>query len=268
MSPVVRAAEEFLGLRRHDEGDWSLEIVPGVCGSAGSLFGGAGFAAALAVALHGESRSFVRASCAFRRGIRSPDTLELAESERKVGRRVTTSTVEGRTRGHPAIDVTAISTTHPRDRIFSRRLEAPIPDPDDCAERSYADPTPGLIGTRLDIRVAHAADEGGTCLLWARVRDVERLDPPLIALLSDHVAFALGQMTGHPLAAATLEIDLHLVLPELSGWLILGIEVDTIDEGAAHGIVRLWNEERSLVGVSTQTLMIAPSSLQSGTAGS
>lgn len=258
MSQVVSAAEGFLGLRRRDDGEWSLETGPGVCGSAGILFGGAGFAAALAVALDGESRSLVRASCAFRRGVRAPDTLDLVRVSQAIGKQVTTSTVEGRTRGRPAIGVTAVSTSHRRKRVFDRRLGASLPAPDDCAERSYADPTPGLIGTRLDIRVARPADEGGACLLWARVRDVATLDPPLIALLADHVAFALGQMTGRPLTAATLEMDLHLVVPEVSGWLLLGIEIDTIDEGAAHGVVRLWNEERSLVGVSTQTLLISP----------
>jgi acyl-CoA thioesterase len=266
MSQVVRAASDFLGLLRHEEGDWRLETVPGVCGSAGILFGGAGFAAALAVALDGEPRSFVRASCAFRRGVRSPDTLDLVRTQREIGQRVTRSTVEGRARGRAVIDATSVSTTHQREPIFSRHLEAVLPDPDHCAERSYADPTPGLIGSRLDIRIARPADQGGGCLLWGRVRDVETLGPPLIAILADHVAFALGQMTGRPLAAATLEMDLHLVVPEVSGWLILGIEIDTIDEGAAHGVVRLWNEEKSLVGVSTQTLLIAPSSPQSGTA--
>lgn len=80
-------------------------------------------------------------------------------------------------------------------------------------------------------------------------------DPLVLALFGDQIGTAVGQALG-PVGhyfTLSLEIGIHFVRPPATPWVLQDAEAWHIGDGYATGPTRLWDAERNLCAVATQT---------------
>jgi acyl-CoA thioesterase len=148
----------------------------------------------------------------------------------------------------------------------TRRWASPlsVPPPDQCPPREYRFGQEGL-NAELDVRIAsHAGTKrvggplaDGRSLLWARLRRRDTgLTAPVLGLLSDHVAFAVGEaIEGRPIAR-TLDSSLRFVQAAPTTWVMLDVRVLASAGPFAHGVVDLWSESGALLATGAQSLLV------------
>lgn len=115
--------------------------------------------------------------------------------------------------------------------------------------------TPGF-----DPRATDRAPGPARAQVWMRFLDEPRrpdgtLDPVALAVPADTLGWALFRRTGTslpPFLVLTLELDLQVLAPTRSRWLLQDVRCQHAGGGFAFGTVELWDEDRRLVAMASQ----------------
>lgn len=259
---------DWLGLCADGRERFTLPLARRLCAPRGPLFGGAAFAALVAAAEHSSRRKTLWAHAHFARPASAPESLHLEVDVRSTGRRQSLLAVTAR-QGDGIAASALVSTV---DRVRAGRSVAwvsppSVSPPDDCPERSYADPDPTSINGTLDVRVARSGrgDEGddgspsGHCVLWARLREAAAPGAAHLALLADHVPFAARQVLGSDPSVVSLESafrSFDSAGAQTIEWVLLDIALTAVTGAHGHGRVTLWTENGILLAEASQNFLV------------
>jgi acyl-CoA thioesterase len=105
----------------------------------------------------------------------------------------------------------------------------------------------------------------GRMASWTRLHKTPRLadgtiDPIVLALFGDQIGTAVGQALGPRghYFTLSLEIGIHFVRPPATDWVLQDAEAWYVGDGYATGPTRLWDAERNLCAIATQTANLRP----------
>lgn len=252
----VQGGIDFLGLRQDGSAQWHLPVSLAICSGTGRLFGGAA-SAALASAIETTcARSIKVLHVQFLRGAKRGVQLTGAVTHAPGGR-VAYAGLTLLDESRPVLRATAVLGA-PEGAVRFDRPAPVVPDPQDCPSRGYDFPLAGSLNDRLTVRVAGFA-EGRLprATLWIRSPWGPDLSAASLALVADHVPFALLHAPGSPFEEPVVTVDSTLRViqpPRASGWLLVDVRVDAIGDRFAVGTAEVWTEDLQLVAIGTQTM--------------
>ncbi|MEO8723901.1 MAG: acyl-CoA thioesterase domain-containing protein [Sphingobium sp.] len=140
-----------------------------------------------------------------------------------------------------------------------------VPPPEECAEVSTLRPGRHGIQDRFETRLAGgrypergtAAGRGsGNVQLWFRSREGHLADRQLLAVAADFVSVAIAGAIGRPAGGNSLDNTIRFGSIESVEWVLLDIEIETIDKGLVHGAVRLFSPSGRLMATASQSLIL------------
>lgn len=134
----------------------------------------------------------------------------------------------------------------------------PLPDPDDCVDRSGAVQGVDLaISSRCDVRLpddrmlAGGADDAVT-EGWIRFRDGTPPSPLALALFADAFPPSLFSKLGRVGWVPTIELTVHVRRRPAPGWIQARLECDDLVDGRMIETGTLWDSAGRLVARSRQ----------------
>jgi acyl-CoA thioesterase len=77
-----------------------------------------------------------------------------------------------------------------------------------------------------------------------------------LAILGDYVPFGVGQALGKHAGGTSLDNTLRVARLVPTEWVLLDIQVHTIQEGFGHGLVHLWAEDGTLLAIASQSCIV------------
>ncbi len=139
-----------------------------------------------------------------------------------------------------------------------------VPSPADCEPRRFRNPNDDSIMQRLDMRLALGRDfrdfDGtpgtGRSALWARVPEVLDMSAATLAILGDYVPFGVGQALGQMAGGTSLDNTLRVARLVPTEWILLDIQVHTVQHGFGHGLVHLWSRDGTLLAIASQSCIV------------
>ncbi len=112
-------------------------------------------------------------------------------------------------------------------------------------------PVKGRFG--LD-RVGNPQPEG-KLIMWMRPRDAA-VDLACLAILADYVPAGIGSALGMNAGGRSLDNTLRVVGVRPTDWVLVEIGIEAITRGLVHGQIALYSEDRHLMALGTQSLML------------
>lgn len=264
--PAVRP-EEFLSLRGEGTG-WQLSVPLRLCSGLGTLWGGAGLAAAVVVGEQATGRPCAWATVQYVRPVHEGDLLSLA-AEVSAGRTLSQAHVVGTVDG--AVALRALSAHGGAGDAVLRPPAAPedVPRPEDCAPREMplgVDPA-GTFLAEFEQRWAQAPravrSDGvpgtGRTRVWVRLRQPVETTAAALALLADLAPSAIAEAMGERAGGVSLDNTIRYAgadrLP-VSAWLLLDLTVDAVVRDVAQISGRLFDRDGRLVAVAGQSAVV------------
>ena len=77
-----------------------------------------------------------------------------------------------------------------------------------------------------------------------------------LAILGDYVPFGVGQALGRMAGGNSLDNTLRVARLVETEWVLLDVQVHTIQHGFGHGLVHLWAEDGTLLGTASQSTIV------------
>jgi acyl-CoA thioesterase-2 len=258
-------ARQFLGLEpTHNPHRWVLPITPAVCTGGGFLFGGCGLAAAIAALEGTTGRPTVWAASQYLSFARPPDMMDVDVTIAAEGRQVTQARAVAHVVDREILTVNAALGSRPVDASGQWEEMPEVPPPGDCAPRGYRHPRENSIMQRLDMRLADGRDfndfdgtaGSGHSALWARLPNVLDMSAATLAVLGDYVPFGVGQALGQMAGGTSIDNTLRVARLVPTEWVLLDIQVHTVQNGFGHGLVHLWSEDGTLLAIASQSCIV------------
>src|SRR5262245_1138998 len=258
-------AREFIGLEpTHNPHRWVLPVTPAVCTGGGFLFGGCGLAAAIAALEGTTGRPTVWAASQYLSFARPPEKMDVDVTIAAEGRQVTQARAVAHVVDREILTVNAALGERPLDASGQWEEMPNVPPPDDCAPRGYRNPREDSIMQRLDMRLADGRDfrdfdgtsGSGRSALWARLPEVLDMSAGTLAVLGDYVPFGVGQALGQMAGGTSIDNTLRVACLVPTEWVLLDIQVHTIQNGFGHGLVHLWSEDGTLLAIASQSCIV------------
>lgn len=257
---------EFLGLEAtHNPYRWHLPVAERLCTPERFLFGGCGLSAAIAALEQTTDRSVVWATAQFLSYAKTGEVVDLDVTIPVSGRNSTQARIVGHVADREIFTVNAALGSRPLDIDTSYPTPIEVPAPDDCGARLPAFPGVDTIMSHLDVRLAAARTwteldgtpaPGGRSALWVRIPDLDEMTPAALAILGDYIPFGIGQALGQPGGGNSLDNTIRIVRTHPTEWVLVDIQVDGIDRGFAHGTIRLWAQDGTLLGTASQSTIV------------
>jgi acyl-CoA thioesterase len=257
--------KEFLGLEAtHNPHRWVLPIEPRVCTGGNFLFGGCGLGAAIAALEGTTGRPVVWAAAQYLSYARPPEVMDVDVIVPVSGK----NTTQARAVAH-VVDreiLTVNAALGRRDIEVDGQWE-PMPDvpsPAECEPRRFRHPQDDSIMQSLDMRLALGRDflefdgtQGtGRSALWARLPETLEMSAGALAILGDYVPFGVGQALGRMAGGNSLDNTLRVARLVETEWVLLDVQVHTIQHGFGHGLVHLWAEDGTLLAIASQSCIV------------
>jgi|SRR5581483_1621081 len=258
-------ARAFLGLQpTHNPHRWVLPITPAICTGGGFLFGGCGLAAAIAALEGTTGRPVVWATSQYLSFTKPPETMDIDVTIAASGHQVTQARAVAHVVDREILTVNGALGSRPLDVGGQWEQMPKVPPPDGCPPRGYRHPNDDSIMQRLDMRLASGRDfmdfDGtpgtGRSALWARVPEVLEMSAATLAVLGDYVPFGVGQSLGQMAGGTSLDNTLRVARLVPTEWVLLDIQVHTIQQGFGHGLVHLWAEDGTLLAIASQSCIV------------
>ncbi|HEX2382047.1 MAG TPA: acyl-CoA thioesterase [Acidimicrobiales bacterium] len=258
-------ARQFIGLEpSHNPHRWVLPVTPSVCTGGGFLFGGCGLAAAIAALEGTTGRPTVWAASQYLSYARPPDMMDVDVTIAAEGRQVTQARAVAHVVDREILTVNAALGSREIDASGQWEEMPKVPPPDDCAPRGYRHPRENSIMQRLDMRLADGRDfrdfdgtsGSGRSALWARLPEVLDMSAGTLAVLGDYVPFGVGQALGQMAGGTSIDNTLRVARLVPTEWVLLDIQVHTIQSGFGHGLVHLWSEDGTLLAIASQSCIV------------
>ena len=258
-------AKEFLGLEAtHNPHRWVLPIEPRVCTGHSFLFGGCGLGAAIAALEGSTGRPVVWAAAQYLSYAHPPEKMDIDVHIPVNGKHTT----QARAVAHVADrEILTVNAALGRRELAVEGQWEPMPDvpsPDECGPRRFRHPNDDSIMQRLDMRLALGRDftefdgtQGtGRSALWARLPETLDMSAGALAILGDYVPFGVGQSLGRMAGGNSLDNTLRVSRLVETEWVLLDIQVHAIQHGFGHGLVHLWAEDGTLLGIASQSCIV------------
>jgi len=77
-----------------------------------------------------------------------------------------------------------------------------------------------------------------------------------LAVLGDYVPFGVGQALGQMAGGTSIDNTLRVARLVPTEWVLLDIQVHTIQNGFGHGLVHLWSEDGTLLAIASQSCIV------------
>ena len=143
------------------------------------------------------------------------------------------------------------------DQQFEQMPQAQSPE--SCPENQVMVPAvPGDLMDQFDRRVAFEDAEAGQQWLWLRPRFDCEVSAPLLGLVSDFI------MGSHPKGVRGTSLDntlrIHKLVP--TDWILCAAQTSSFVNGAMHAHQRLFAEDGTLLGISSQTGFLPRTSME------
>lgn len=258
--------QEFLGLQAtHNPYRWHLPVTERLSTAERFLFGGCGLSAAIAALESTTERPIVWATAQYLSYATTGGVVDLDVTVPVSGRNSTQARVVGHVADREIFTVNAALGTRPLDvdRGYTEPIE--VPEPDECPARIPGFPGVDSIMNHLDVRLARARTwddldgtpaPGGRSALWARVPDIGDVTTAALAILGDYIPFGIGQALGVPGGGNSLDNTLRVVRRHSTPWVLIDIQVEGIANGFGHGTIRLYDHDRALLAVASQSTIV------------
>jgi acyl-CoA thioesterase II len=253
-------AVTFLGLEpTENPRHWRLPVTPGVCTGGNFLFGGAGLGAGIAVLEAAAGRPLVWATAQYLSFARPPEVMDLEATIAVEGHHVTQGRVVGRVGDREILTVNGALGSRSDEQATGEWAERPdVPMPDDCPPRTHWRDTTDddSISSRLDVRLAHAAEGTGRHALWARMPDLLEMSPAALGILGDYVPSGIGQALGLRAGGRSLDNTVRIARLVPTDWVLLDIRIHAVANGMGHGLVHQWAEDGTLLATASQSAIV------------
>ncbi|MCB0976019.1 MAG: thioesterase family protein [Acidimicrobiales bacterium] len=257
---------ELLGLNAtHNPFRWNLPVTERLCTPERFLFGGCGLSAAIAALEATTERPVVWATAQYLSYASAGSVVDLDVTVPVSGRNSTQARLVGHVHDREIFTVNAALGTRPLDLEFDYTSPIDVPDPEECPAR--IPPMPGIdsIMSHLDVRLASARTwddldgtpaPGGRSAVWVRIPSVGPMGASGLAILGDYVPFGIGQALGVPGGGNSLDNTLRVVHRKPAEWVLVDIQVEGIAHGFGHGSIRLYDQDRTLLAIASQSTIV------------
>lgn len=230
------------------------------------MFGGVGLACAVEAAKRVSGRELIWATAQYLSYARPGSVLDVDVRLPVAGHNVTQAVINLHCGDDVIISATAALGTRP-DNPVHQWFELPaMPRPEACVEWAAWGNQAGTLMRQLEIRVAPGSpalrprdgtpDPAGRMQMWMRPRDGAPVDATLLALFGDFVPTGAGVALGLQGGGNSLDNTLRLrgVVP--TEWVLCDIQMSAADRGFAHGHLRLFAEDGTLMATASQSLVL------------
>ncbi len=249
-----------------------MPVSQGLVSGRGTLFGGAGLGACIAVAESATGRPVVWAAAQYLSFARPGSVLELDVTELVRGHQTSQVRVVARVGAEEILGVTAAlgERALPFEGQWPRRPD--VPPPEECPPRDVLPRHDGTMMSRLGMRLADVPDaadatpessagsstpsDAGSCSVWVKLPDGLESSPAALAVVGDLVPFGIRRATGRQLGGSSLDNTLRVAHSAPTSWVLADVRVHSIAGGYGHGLVHLWAECGTLLGTASQSIII------------
>jgi acyl-CoA thioesterase len=263
-------AREFLGLQPTDDpARWRMPIAARVLTHAGAVQGGAAFAAAVETMEAVTERPLVWASAQFLRHAGPGGRLDVDVSVEMSGRQTTQARARVRLDDTEVLSAWGALGARPFEGTGAWPTVPDIPPPEASGPPLFPPTGDGDITTHLEIRQAmgrtypelDGTRSSGRWAAWCRrVDDAGPISAGDLALIGDLSMLAFSDALGRRCTGNSLDNSLRVAggaaAREAAGWVLLDVRVEAVHDGFGHAHAYLWNEDGSLLGISSQTLVL------------
>ena len=259
-------ARAFLNLQPTDDpARWRMPIAARVLTHAGAVQGGAAFAAAVETLEAVTQRPLVWASAQFVRHAGPGGTLDVDVTVEVSGRQTTQARARVRLDDTEVLSAWAALGARPFAGAGAWPTAPDVPPPDASGSPLFPPAGDGDITTHLEIRQAmgrtYAELDGtrsrGRWAAWCRrVDDAGAISAGDLAIIGDLSMLAFSDALGRRCTGNSLDNSLRVASGEAVGWVLLDVRVDAVHDGFGHAHAHLWSEQGSLLGISSQTLVL------------
>ena len=246
-----------------------MEVTPAICVGPKEhvfMFGGVGLASAVEAAKRVAGRELIWATAQYLSYARPGSLLEVDVRLPVQGHNITQAVITLHCGDEVIISATAALGERsgcPEHQWFD--LPA-MPPPQDCTVWAAWDHQAGELMRRLEIRVAPDSialaprlgvpDPSGRMQMWMRPRENVAVDATLLALLGDFVPTGAGVALGLDGGGNSLDNTLRLRRVVPTEWILCDIQMSAADRGFAHGHLRLFAQDGTLMATASQSLVL------------
>lgn len=231
------------------------------------LFGGAGLGVAVEAAKRVTGRELIWATAQYLSYARPGSQLEVDVRVPVRGHNVTQAVINLHCGEEVIISATAALGERP-GHPSAQWFDLPdMPGPDDCQHWGpWDNEGGGTLMQRLEKRIAPdsvvlrprdgTVDPSGRMQMWIRTREDAPIDAALLALMGDFVPTGAGVSLGLDGGGNSLDntLRLHAVVP--TRWVLCDIQMSAAGRGFAHGHLRLFAEDGTLMATASQSLVL------------
>jgi len=253
---------EFLGIERHSEDTFSLEVTEKLITPGQFLFGGCGLAAGIVTLEAHSGRPAIWASAHYLSYAPTGSRVTVTSTLAVVGGHVTQARAVATIGDKEILTINAALGT---GTLSADRPWATIPNvrpPEECPPRRLPIGMGESIFEHIDTRVAlgRTFDQidgvPGTphSALWARIPD--HLDPSAatLAIFGDYVSGGSTEPLGRRVMGRSLDNTIRVAKLAPTEWVLCDIQMHALEGGFGQGIGFLWSQEGQLLATASQSI--------------
>lgn len=259
------AAASFVAIAAGDApGRYRLPVVPGLSvgdPARATLFGGAGLAAGIAAIEQETGQATIWAVAQYLSHAFKGECLDIDVTVPTAGHHVSQARAIVSRDGSEILTVSASLGRRPPVHRMQWANAPHVPPPDECEIMPmYWRRGDDDMYMRLDSRVAPGWTEapyeaGGRGRFWIRTLDGSPVDRPLLALIGDFLPASLSALIGRKLMTS-LDNAIRFMAAPRTEWVLCETQLHAIDEGIAHGAMAMFAEDRALLAIASQSVIV------------
>lgn len=232
--------------------------------SATFLFGGAALGACVSAAERSTNRKAVWANAHYLSFAPKGANVEIEIVPVAEGRYTTQARAIARLDGKEIIGASLSLGARPGHPQRQFAQPEKIPSPEECPPQPKRwQVTPGDIYSHFELRVAKGWDsengQAGKVSLWIRPLNNVQIDRPLLALVGDFVAGAIGNILGSEAgdhSVSSLDNTIRFLEPVETEWIQCDITLDGSADGFGHGRMSLFCQQGKLMASASQSVLV------------
>jgi acyl-CoA thioesterase len=256
----------FLGLTAtHNPYRWLLPVERRISTSGNFLFGGCALGAAVSAIEQTTGRTCVWTTAQYLSYARPGEVMDIDVIVAVTGNQITQARAIGHVGEREIITVNAAlgSRSFPHAGQFVTMPE--VPPPQECSKREALPRHKGTFHESMEergvkFRRERDRDEtlgDGRSIMWARIPSViDGVDAAALAVLGDFVPMAVGEALGIIGGGNSLDNTLRVAALVPTEWVLLDIQVHTVNNGFGHGNVHMFAEDGTLMAIASQSCIV------------
>jgi acyl-CoA thioesterase len=238
-----------------------FELTPRVARHDGGLYGGTAIAASVVAMEAVTNRPALWLTTQYVATAKLGDSIECTAEVLAAGRNVTQVLVKG-TQAERVLFVSVGSTATPRDGGLEGQFQVmpPVTLPEENEPMVFGfGRSDGFRGFTEQVEYRQATmgdtDQGAPPLaMWSRLKGGRSVTPAAIAFMADMVPGAIARAAGLIGGGASLDNSLRFGrIPEDEEWILLELRGQMAIGAHAHGSVKVWTRDGSLLAVGGQS---------------